>query len=288
MSSLADCFLEGVLWRRDRSIRLTGNNNSWFSEFKIITYLTPCTTPSFSGTTAPMHSFHIRFERLKGRNGGIPVRDSRYQFCTFVSLEGKDMNHMHCEQMSNPNRCCSWKLYVKKKTHFSIFCPFTVLARCHASTLVLLSWTLLKCSTKLRNGKTINVCAFPRWTVFANQCIGTKWVKSQSREIPLRILIVKRFVRLYCNNYKILQAGFLMSEHYFQSKVQKKFEWSYIIFLHVVAPSNIHMYTFFFSRSDRLPSCLTSQERKLGGQFSNIVFHSQCGIRSKNMYFKFR
>lgn len=166
----------------------------------------PCTTSSFSDTTTPIHSFHIRFERLKGRNSRIHVLHSTYQFWAFVSLGRRDLNHMHWEQMSNPNRCCSWKLYVKKKTSllFNILSSyvFSQMLREYFGTAFVN--TLLKYYRKLRNGKTINVCAFPRWILFANQCIGTKWVKSQSREIPLSILIMRRFVGLYGNNYKIL------------------------------------------------------------------------------------
>lgn len=118
------------------------------------------------------------------------------------------------------------------------FCLY-ILARCHASILVLLLWTLLKFYRKLTNGKTINVCAFPRWTLFANQCRGTEL--SQSREAPLSILIMRRFVGLYFNNYKILPTGFLMSALFiFRAKFRKSwmivykfFNMSWLLQIHI-------------------------------------------------------
>lgn len=47
-------------------------------------------------------------------------------------------------------------------------------------------------------------------------------VLSKSREVPLSILIMRRFVGLYFNNSKILPTGFLMSALFiFRAKFRK-------------------------------------------------------------------
>lgn len=57
---------------------------------------------------------------------------------------------------------------------------------------------------------------------------------------------MRGFVELYCNNYKI-QPFSSCRIIYFQSKVQKVLNDS-IYFLHVVAPSNVYVYTSFFQK----------------------------------------
>lgn len=60
---------------------------------------------------APFNTFFPhKFWKIKGKKEQDPCFGSYILVLQICSLEKMDVSHMHCQQMSNPNRCCSWKL----------------------------------------------------------------------------------------------------------------------------------------------------------------------------------